>query len=189
MKQIYIIEHLDPRIWKWNFIEYKHISEIVGKKNLWFTNIKRKNIKLEKLGKCFKQSVREMNLEDACVLDPDAKQTLTTTDSKQFQYFIFGGIMGDYPPRKRTKEELTQFLPNTQKRNISKKQFSTDNAVFVVKRIVEGEKLEDMKFKNNITIKTGEFESVDLPFCYPIVNGKPFMSEELLKFIKNKKGF
>jgi ribosome biogenesis SPOUT family RNA methylase Rps3 len=186
---IYIIEHLDPRIWKWNYLEYKHISEIVGKDNLWFTNIKRENKKLEKLGKCFKQSVKEMKLNNACVLDPDSKQTLVPNDSKNFEYFIFGGIMGDYPPRKRTKEELTQFVPDMQTRNIGKKQFSTDNAVFVVKRIIEGEKLENMKFQNKITIKTGEFESVDLPFCYPIVNGKPFMSDELLKFIKNKKGF
>jgi ribosome biogenesis SPOUT family RNA methylase Rps3 len=184
---IYIIEHLDKRIWKWNYLEYKHISEIVGKGNLWFTNIKRKNKRLEKLGRCFEERVADLKLKNICVLDPDAKKTLQPKE--KFDYFIFGGIMGDYPPRKRTKEELTCFLPESEKRNIGKKQFSTDNAVFVVKRILEGENLKDIKCKNKIEIKTGEFESVELPFCYPLVNGKPFMSEELLKFIKRKRGF
>ena len=40
-RQIYVIEHLEPRIYRWCVIEYKHISKIVGKENLWFTNGKR----------------------------------------------------------------------------------------------------------------------------------------------------
>src|SRR3989344_4588506 len=44
-KQIYIIEHLEQKLWPWCVIEYKHISKIAGKNNLWFTNIKKRDIK------------------------------------------------------------------------------------------------------------------------------------------------
>jgi len=41
-KTVYIIEHLEPKLFPWCMIEYKHISKTVGKSNLWFTNIKQK---------------------------------------------------------------------------------------------------------------------------------------------------
>ena len=40
---IFIIEHLEPRLSKWCLIEYKHISEIAGKRNLWLANVKRES--------------------------------------------------------------------------------------------------------------------------------------------------
>ena len=36
---IYIIEHLDPRLFKWCLGEYKHISRIVGKKKVEIKNV------------------------------------------------------------------------------------------------------------------------------------------------------
>ena len=187
---IYIIEHLEPRIWKWCLIEYKNISKIVGKENLWFTNIKRKNRNLESLGKVIRESVTKLNLKNICVLDPEAGKLLEPAEAKSFDYFIFGGILGDYPPRKRTKSELTKFIKNAEARNIGEKQFSTDNAVLVVKEIAENHRnLNDLKLKNKLTIKINDIESVDLPFCYPIINGKPQISPELVKFLKRKRGF
>jgi ribosome biogenesis SPOUT family RNA methylase Rps3 len=186
---VYIIEHLEPRIWKWCLIEYKHISEIVGKENLWFTNLKNGSKTLSCYGKVIRHSVKEINLKNACVLDPKASNLLEPKEAKTFDYFIFGGILGDYPPRKRTKSELTQFIKNVEARNIGKEQFSTDNAVYVTKQIREGKNLKDMKFKNKLTIKINDIESVDLPYCYPIVNKKPLMSEEIIKYLKKKKGF
>src|SRR3972149_2517349 len=136
--QIYIIEHLEPRVWPWCLIEYRNISKIVGKENLWFTNIKRKNKNLEKIGKVFKDSAGKLSLKNACVLDPEAPKVLSPKESGNFNYFIFGGILGDYPPRKRTSVELTKFIKNAEVRNIGKNQFSTDNAVLVAKRINDG---------------------------------------------------
>jgi ribosome biogenesis SPOUT family RNA methylase Rps3 len=144
---VYIIEHLEPRLWKWCMIEYEHISENVGKDNLWFTNVKKGSKKLEKYGKVMKESVKAMNLKNACILDPEAQATLTPEESSSFDYFIFGGILGDSPPRKRTRERLTQFMKGIEMRNIGKKQFSTDNAVFVTKEIAGGKRLEKMEFR------------------------------------------
>ncbi len=192
MKQIYIIEHLEPSLFKWCLIEYKHISMTVGKSNLWFTNIKRKtkaSKQLSKYGKVFKCSVKNMNLDNACVLDPESPITLSPNNSKEFKYFIFGGILGDYPPKKRTKKELTKFVYKAKSMNIGKKQFSTDNAVYVTWKIAHGKSLEMMKFQNKLELPINKIETVILPYLYPLVNGKAHISDELIRFIKRKKGF
>ncbi|MEK6836594.1 MAG: SAM-dependent methyltransferase [Nanoarchaeota archaeon] len=189
MKQTIIIEHLEPKIWPWCKIEYKNMSKLIQKRNLWFTNIHEKANLLKKLGKVSKQSVINLNLKNVCVLDPDAPKTLNLKESKSFKYFIIGGILGDYPPKKRTKVELTNKLKQAEVRNLGKKQFSTDNAVYVLKEIINGKELKDIKFKNKIIIKINNIESVDLPYYYPIVNGKPRISEELVSYIKNKEDF
>ncbi len=186
---IYIIEHLEPRMWKWCLIEYRHISKIVGKKNLWITNVNNGSDRLKNIGNVIKKSVSELRLKNVCVLDPEAKKTLTPNEAKKFDYFVFGGILGDYPPRKRTKKELTSRLKGAVARNIGKKQMSTDNAVYVVSRIVKGKKLNDMKFVNKLIIRINENEETVLPYRYVVVNGKALVGVELVRYLKKKKGF
>ncbi|MBU4086076.1 MAG: hypothetical protein KKB21_00710, partial [Nanoarchaeota archaeon] len=167
MKQIFIIEHLEPELGKWCLIEYKHISKIVRKSNLWFTNIKnnKDKKKLNKLGKVFSESVSRLNLKNSCILDPESSKTLNPKESGKFNYFIFGGILGDYPPRKRTKHELTSKINfKTAKRNIGKEQMSTDNAIYTVKQIVKGKGLKKMKFQDTISIKINKILTIDLPY-------------------------
>ncbi len=186
---IYIIEHLEPKVYPWCLIEYRNISRIVGKENLWFTNIEKKNKDLEEIGRVIHSSIAELKLKKVCVLDPEANKTLSPKEAKQFDYFIFGGILGDYPPRKRTRAELTRKIKNAQVRNIGKKQFSTDNAVLVTKKIAEGFPLSKMRFIDKLTIRINNIESIELPYHYPIINGKPQISNELISFLKKKKGF
>jgi len=190
-KPIYIIEHLEPELFEWCLIEYENISKIVGKENLWFTNVGNKKKsdrkKLEKFGKVFSKSVKEMNLENACILDPESKKILKPKDN--FDYYIFGGILGDYPPRKRTKNQLTKFL-KAETRNISKEQMSTDNAVYTVKQIVEkGKNFNELNFVDNISVKINEFESVELPYRYNLIKGKPLVSKKIKTYLRKKKGF
>ena len=186
---VYIIEHLEPFISRWCLIEYKHISKIVGKDNLWITNVKKGSKELEKYAKIIKESVKQLALKDSCILDPDSNTTLAPKDSKKFRYFIFGGILGDYPPKKRTRQMLTKFIKNPDTRNIGKKQMSTDNAVYVVKQINHGIPLEKIQFKQGIEIETGKNESVMLPYRYVLVEGKPLISEELIDYLKRKRTF
>jgi len=188
MNQLIIIEHLEPKLWPWCTIEYESISKLIPKDNLWFTNIKENGSKLGKLGKVTKESVIDMNLEDVCILDPDAKLTLNPEESRKFKYFVIGGILGDYPPKKRTKVELTNKMKGVA-RNMGKKQFSTDNAVYVLKQIINGTPLSKMKFQNKLNIKINKIESIDLPYYYPLINGKPRISSKLISYIKKKKSF
>ncbi len=191
MQTIFIVEHLEPEIFEWCLIEYKHISQTVGKNNLWFTNVKTdKNKKiLELYGKVFLQSVKDLKLDNVCVLDPAVQKILDASEAKLFKYFIFGGILGDYPPKKRTKAELTPLIPDAQVRNIGIEQMSTDNAVLVVSEIVKGRKFEELQFQDTIEIEINEVESVQLPYRYRIIDKKPFVSSELVDYLKKKKSF
>lgn len=183
----YIIEHLEPRLWRWCLIEYKHISELVGKQNCWFTNVRSK--KLNEYGKTFLQSVTTLPLTNACVLDPEEKKALTPLEAKRFDYFIFGGILGNDPPEKRTAPELTtKFSYPVEIRNLGTKQMSTDTAVAVVKEIVGGKSLEDLPFRDGIEIELRRGESVQFPYRYLLVKGKPLVSNELVAYLRKKKG-
>ena len=188
---IYIIEHLEPRLWPWCVMEYKHISKLVGRKNLWFTNIKQASEakKLSKYGEIIPASVSKLNLKHACILDPEAKRTLTPQSARKYSYFIFGGILGDYPPKKRTKKELTNKFKHIPSFNIGKQQMSTDNAVYTVKQIVEGKSLNKLKFQDELEIKINKIESIILPYRYNLIKGKPIISPELITYLKRKKGF
>lgn len=182
----FVIEHLEPKVFEWCKLEYKHISKWVGKNNLIFTNTK--STVLEKFGKVFPQSLQKLKFENACVLDPESKVALTPEIAKKYDYFIFGGILGDDPPRERTKEELTKFL-SYPAFNLGKDQMSTDTAVIVTKLICDGQKLSDLKFQQGIEIKISEFEEVHLPYKYLLINNKPLLAPGIDKMLKSQKTF
>lgn len=184
-RPIFIIEHLEKELYPWCIIEYKHISKKVGKKNLWLTNIRNKDAKkLAKYGKIINYSVKKLRLDNPCILDPESNEQLTPKKAKQFNYFIFGGILGDYPAKKRTKNELSMHLKRIKKFNLGDRQMSTDNAVYAVSRIIKGIRLEKIQFKDEIEIKINKVESTILPYRYALIKGKPLISKELVRFLK-----
>ncbi|MBU2638160.1 MAG: hypothetical protein KJ955_04255 [Nanoarchaeota archaeon] len=180
----YIIEQFG-KVYKWHLIEYVHISKIVGKGNLIFTNTSSRQ--LEPLGKIDKKSIAQLGFSDVCILDPASNKTLSPEDCKRFKYLVFGGILGDYPPRERTKELLTGKMPEAETRNLGKEQMPTDNAVYAAKLIAEGKPFEEIEFIDNIEINIQKGLSVQLPFRYVKVNGKPLVSEKLVEFLKKRR--
>lgn len=188
----FIIEHLDPQLWKWCYIEYKHISEIVGKRNLIFTNIKKDSdkYKLSSLGKVYFKSIKELVLakkidpRKMCILDPSAKQTLNPKD--KFDYILLGGILGDYPRKKRTKKELTDKIGDSPARNLSAYQMSTNTAAYVAWKIINGTSLDNIKFRRKLTVKINECEEIELPFSFVEENGELILPEGYIKLIKEK---
>lgn len=190
----YIIEHLEPRIYSWCLIEYENISQIVGKENTIFTNIKtnKQKEKLLKLGKVYKESIRELALttfknKRLCLLDANAEETLAPKDAKNFDFLILGGILGDNPPRGRTMKELGKLkIPL---RNLGKKQMATDTAVYVANKIIFGTPFENLKFIDQVEIRIREGESITIPFRYVVEQGKPLISPKLVEYLKKKRGF
>jgi len=179
----YIIEHMEPDLSKWCLIEYQNISKIIGKNNLIFTNIKKNHQnQLKDLGTIKSQSITDLNLNNTCLLDPSAEKTLAPQDTKKFNYLIFGGILGDCPRKKRTRP-LAKKL-NTATRNIGKKQMSTDNAVLASFIIMNGTPFEKIKFQDKLTIQIQPREEIILPYRYVLVDGKPFISEKIINYLK-----
>ena len=216
MNMKYIIEHLDKRLYKWCFLEYKHASKVVGKENIVFTNVsgEKAREKLRKFSKVSKKSVSDIdkitrvNKTDdkkkvrICVLDPSAKKQLITSDKNKFDYLIFGGIMGDYPPQGRTKSLSKSLKENSVAfdiRNLGKEQMSTDTAVLVAKMIIkDGKKFSDIKFQDTIIIEINDCEEVELPFRYVVEDfvdkkgnkkQRLILPNGLVDFLKKRKSF
>ncbi len=179
----YIVEHFG-KLYKWSLIEYRHVSKIVSKKNLIFTNIKTSvaKEKLACLGTVCKESFEHSNFKNCCILDPSASKVLTPKEAKRFSYLVFGGILGQYP-RKRRTQMLGKSL-KIPRRNLGQKQMATDNAVYVAKQIVEGVPLKKLKFQDRLAIKLNKGLEVLLPYRYVLVDEKPLITEELISFLK-----
>lgn len=91
---------------------------------------------------------RNWSMDRICLLDPKAPLPLSVCDAgihtssaraahddpTPFTHFLFGGILGDDPPRDRTASLREQGFPG---RHLGSVQMSTDTAVGVTKRVVE----------------------------------------------------
>jgi len=183
----YIIEHLEKELHKWCCIEYKNISKIVGKENLIIINIKnsKERKKLLEIAKEVKaESVKEMKLKNICLFDMEAEKEFSRKD--KFEYLIFGGILGDNPPQKRTQKFFAE--SKIERRHLGKMQMPTDNAVLTAKMVAEGKALSEIKFIDNPTFEIEKGLELNLPYRFVEINKKPFISKELLEHIK-KAGF
>ncbi len=190
----FIIEHLEAELYEWCLIEYIHISGIVGKENLIFTNIKDKNdaSKLKKYGDVFGKTIAELKFGSICVLSQYSNKTLETNDKNKFKYLVFGGILGDNPAKKRTNDIIDELKRNKisfEDRNLGNIQMPTDNAVYAAKKILDGSKLSDLKFINEVEIEINDNESVTLPFRYVVDNNRIIISEKLVEYLRKRKEF
>lgn len=193
MMMKFIIEHLEPELYDWCLIEYEHISKIVGKNNLIFTNVNKKNKnKLKKHGVVYQKSISRLNFNKLCVLSQYSTKTLTEKDKNKFKYFVFGGILGDNPAKKRTNiliNNLKKHKIKFEARDLGRKQMPTDTAVYIAKKILDGRILSDFKFVDELEIEINENESITLPFRYAIYGNKVVINEKLVDYLRRRKEF
>lgn len=186
MIMLFVIEHLEPEIGKWLYFEYEHASRIVNKDRLMFTNVKnpRDAEILSPIGIVRSESFTEIfDQKKIIILDPKAGERLKPEDFEGKEAVIIGGILGDHPPRGRTRKLITLRAPEAAARNIGRGQFSIDGAVYVAKLVSEGVRLEDIPVKRGLRIKINEVAEIYLPYVYPLKDGKPVISEDLLRYL------
>ncbi len=172
---IVVIEHLEPCINRWLLTEYEFVSEIF-KNRVIFTNVTKEHerLLLEPLGVIHKVSVAELlqNEDNVIVLDPSAEEKLNVNDLKMNKYVVIGGIMGDNPPKGRTKLLITSRLKNASSRNIGKKQFTIAGAAYILRQVELGKDINDIKYVFGLKIKKRLSKSieieVELPYAFPI---------------------
>ncbi len=188
MKPTIVIEHLEDEMSLWILLEYRHVGIIVGEHDmLWFTNVPRRYHRiLSKYGKVHERSILNLVPQDKIViLDPQADKPLTYSDLKG-RYIVIGGILGDYPPRGRTRELLSSRAPRAIKRNIGDGQYSIDGAVYYVIYLWRHKSMEGFKYIDGVKIDTPHGHIL-LPFRYPLVNDRPLMAPGLREYLLSRR--
>ena len=105
-----IVEHLDPELEDWQALEYKCIAEETSLENWDFVlsglrsapeTGKQLGLPANDLSESSVESLfpSENERQRICLLDPKAERDLCPEDGESFDAFLFGGILGDDPPR------------------------------------------------------------------------------------------
>ena len=184
---LFAIEHLEPKLSEWLYIEYSHAARIVGRKRLLVTNVKKKGEfrKLVKIARVERKRARELfKQHELIVLDPRARKKLSPTDMRGRGAIVIGGILGEDPPLGRTRELLTRILPRASARNLGKEQLAIDGATYLAKQVSECKSLEEVPVQHGLEIQISEVQSTFLPYTFPLVRGKPLISRELVAYLK-----
>lgn len=177
-----VIEHLEPTVSPWAYLEYKHAAEFA--EELLITNVKDPIERqcLKPFAEVLECGIEEVaDLQRILVLDPLAAKPLVPSDFESFEYIVVGGIMGDFPPRGRTRKLLTEKL-NGESRTLGPCQLSVDGAIYVASRVAEGDELSLIEVVMGLTLK-GERMEMHLPYCYPLAPHGVLFSEELAAYL------
>ncbi|KAI0881746.1 DUF431-domain-containing protein [Annulohypoxylon maeteangense] len=195
LRQTYIVEHLDPELGQWSELEYIAIArETQATGNTFMLSSLPGEFKVPaKLAeipafKAERRGVEEIYGEGekklrVCLLDPQADKDLNPEDKREFDVFLFGGILGDDPPRDRTSELRKKGF---QGRRLGPVQMTTDTAVRVTRMVIEEQfTLNKVPFVDFPELKFNEHESTQMPFRYVTdEDGKPIMPEGMVDLIK-----
>lgn len=158
---VFVVEHLEEEFYKWCEYEYLNMSRIVGGDRLLLTNFAHP---LDREGNVLWRDVRtdvrsivdmDISLDRICLLDSESDQTLAPEDAAAFDYFLFGGILGnvDEFDFDRTSVLRVCGFPT---RNLGSMQMTTDTAVRVSKMIL----CDKMSFAAIPFVDRPEFEVV-----------------------------
>jgi ribosome biogenesis SPOUT family RNA methylase Rps3 len=187
MKHTFVVEHLDPELGPWSALEYKTIAKESNESGCNFILssvpgplLETQDVKeiLELGGHAKTDSVEDYFADrknKICLLDPAAKQELSPDDAK-FEVFLFGGILGDDPPRDRTSDLRKKGF---QGRRLGPIQMTTDTAVRVTRKVVlEQIAVDKIPYVDFPELKLDEHESTEMPFRYVVDGeGRPVMPE------------
>jgi len=188
----YVIEHMEEdedspdSIPPWVKLEYAHMRTLAGPNaEVHFTHLSKSssesltstfigdysgNYSPSRLF-CHQAGVLDLmknigvSIGRVCLLDPKSEHELLPEDGDgRFEWFLFGGILGDDPPRDRTSELRVYGFPT---RHLGPTQMTTDTALGVTKLVVEDKMpLDKIPYVDYPTIKFNSKESVEMPFRY-----------------------
>ncbi|KAI9867318.1 MAG: hypothetical protein M1813_009596 [Trichoglossum hirsutum] len=108
-EKLYVVEHLDPELGPWSKLEYLSIAEESNAAGSGFclssvsSTLELPRELQEAPGLRIETRSVETFLADekgrVCLLDPSATKDISPEDGDLFDIFLFGGILGDDPPR------------------------------------------------------------------------------------------
>jgi ribosome biogenesis SPOUT family RNA methylase Rps3 len=192
LHKTFVVEHLDPELGPWSALEYKTIAQESRQAHCDFIlSSVPKSLSVSDEFKNIGAESRTESVEDyfsdrkdrICLLDPQATQELAPSDVDTFDIFLFGGILGDDPPRDRTSELRKKGFAG---RRLGPKQMTTDTAVRVTRIVIlEQKPLDAIPYVDFPELKLGEHESTEMPFRYVVdTSNQPIMPPGMIDLIK-----
>ncbi|MCJ1396262.1 hypothetical protein MMC18_009151 [Xylographa bjoerkii] len=196
----YVVEHLDPELGPWSSLEYQAIATETAEtgskfclsslsKSLELPNELRNTPGLVVEHRSVEE-IYKLEKDKVCLLDPAAPSELSIEDAALFDVFLFGGILGDDPPRDRTAELRQKGFKG---RRLGPIQMTTDTAARVTRLVIQQKvALDKIPYIDYPELKINEHESTGMPFRYVMdENGNPVMPKGMIDLIKSdsEKGF
>ncbi|KAJ4365144.1 hypothetical protein N0V83_008762 [Neocucurbitaria cava] len=188
----FVVEHLDPELEQWSSLEYLTIASESYASGAQFllssvpTSLKlpsnlqgAKGLNVETRGI---EEIYADKKDRVCLLDPAAPKDLSPEDGDTFDIFLFGGILGDDPPRDRTSELRKK---GYQGRRLGPVQMTTDTAVRVTRTVVQDRvPVDRIPYIDNPDLKINKNESTQMPFRYVKgEDGQPIMPKGMMELI------
>lgn len=141
-RHTFIVEHLDPELEAWQLLEYNTISkECKPASRFLLSGLPSPNTNpglssVEQTSTSVDALVASAGIpkERVCLLDPKGEKDICPEDGDDFDVFVFGGILGDDPPRDRTAELRVKGFKG---RRLGKEQLTTDTAARVTRIVVQ----------------------------------------------------
>lgn len=172
-------------------LEYANMRKIVGPGRLLITNFPHSIERSDAFeGVTFdKASINDLNipLERICLLDSEASQELCPEDATKFDYFLFGGILGnvDEFDFDRTSVLRVKGFPT---RSLGSMQMTTDTAVRVCKMIlIDGIPFPTIPFVDRPEFPMDDESGERLLMNFRYVrddNGEAMICPEVLQLLK-----
>ncbi|KAI1425057.1 DUF431-domain-containing protein [Xylaria sp. FL1777] len=196
-RKTYIVEHLDPELGPWSELEYTAIARETARSGGAFVLSSMEpdlvaglpaKLAAEPALRAETRGVEDLYpaaelRKRVCLLDPRAERDISPDDKALFDVFLFGGILGDDPPRDRTSELRVKGFEG---RRLGPVQMTTDTAVRVTRMVIEEQfTLNMVPYIDHPDLKINEHESTEMPFRYVKGDdGQPVMPEGMIDLIK-----
>ncbi|EPS41487.1 hypothetical protein H072_4619 [Dactylellina haptotyla CBS 200.50] len=189
----YVVEHLDAELEAWSKLEYLTIAEesipktdtvetasptfhLTSLPEELYQNLPAELTAHKNLHATTEEVIKLAGLkpEEVVLLDPRAEKDMNPEDGETFRWFVFGGILGDDPPRDRTAELRKYGFTG---RRLGPVQMTTDTAVRVTRLVVEDKiPLDKIPFVDFPELKFSKNEATEMPFRYvKTEDGAPIM--------------
>ncbi len=177
----------------WLLSEYAYVAELFGEAVV-ITNVRDERMlrALDKVARATELSLRELlevegiPQERVVVLDPSAGEKLSPEDVRRADVVVIGGIMGDHPPKGRTRELISARNPNAVLRSLGKEQLTIAGSAYVLKRVSEGCDVGDIDLRFGLTIELKVLNAdviVYLPYVFPYERGRPILPRRYLEVV------
>lgn len=119
------------------------------------------------------------------LLDLEAVRPLEPWEASAADCIVVGGIMGDHPPRGRTRL-LRLVYRAAARRHLGPHQFSVDGAVKMALLVASGLRLREIPVAVGVSLEVeaglGRVE-VELPYAYPLRRGRPWVAGEVVELL------